>query len=268
MTIHWQRLHGTETRTARSIACEKVGRRGPRILCAAIVATLGFTGPALSSTVYSGVTFPDGDISFADAVVDFAVGDGVLAPYDDPTDVLGAPDFMGPGGFSASGAFALGSPGRSPDNLDNALFGFVTVEFTDNALTTSGDATPDLFIFEVGSANGGVVEDFRVEISTDNAIWIDLGVVSGNNFVGLDIDGVTGINSGDVFTFVRVTDALGGANSGSPFSGPDIDAIGAISSTDRPVSPVSVVPLPAPALLLLTGMAGLFGTRWLFRGTS
>ncbi len=250
-------------KTIWSISRDSAWHTTNRFCAGALVAILGLATPTLAATTYSGITFPDGDVSFADQVIDFAVGDGVATPYDDPSDVLGAPDFMGPGGSSASGAFSLGSPGRSPDNLDDTLFGFVTVQFTDNALTTSGDAAVDLYIFEVGSAFGGVVEDFRVEISTDNSLWIDLGVVRGNNFVGLDIDSVTGVNSGDLFSFVRVTDALGGTNSGSPFSGPDIDAIGAISS-----SAPAPVPLPASALLLLASIGGLIGAKRLRRASA
>ncbi|WP_300039462.1 VPLPA-CTERM sorting domain-containing protein [uncultured Roseobacter sp.] len=158
--------------------------------------------------------------------------------------------------------FALGNPGGSPDNLDNSLFGFVTVEFTDNSLTTSGDDSADLFVFEVGSSGGGVIESFQVEISKDASTWIDLGIVSGDAVVGLDIDGVAGVIAGDVFSFVRVTDAPGGATSGSPFGGPDIDAIGAISSAP-PIAdpPISVVPLPAAGWALLSALAVLMGFR-------
>ncbi len=230
-----------------------------RMMCMAVFCALGLTGPALSATVYNGITFPDGDISFADAVVDFAVGDAVSGDYADPTNVLGAPDFtVG----STDKLFSLGNPGGSPDNLNNSLFGFVTVQFTDNALTTSGDSMADLFVFEIGSSGGGVIESFQVEISKDANTWIDLGVVSGDAVVGLDIDGIMGVNLGDKFSFVRVTDAPGGAGSGSPFGGPDIDAIGAISSAPPPIDPpTGVVPLPAAGWALLSGLVILSGFR-------
>ena len=228
-------------------------------MCMVVFFALGMTGPALSATVYSGITFPDGDVSFADAVVDFAVGDAVSGDYANPNNVLGAPDFtVG----STDKLFSLGNPGGSPDNLNNALFGYVTVKFTDNALTTSGDNLADLFVFEIGSSGGGVIESFQVEISKDANSWIDLGIVSGDAVVGLDIDGVAGVNLGDKFSFVRVTDAPGGANSGNPFGGPDIDAIGAISSAPPPVDPpTGVVPLPAAGWALLSGLAMLAGFR-------
>ena len=137
------------------------------------------------------------------------------------------------------------------------------MEFTDNSLTTSGDSAADLFIFEIGASQGGIVENFQVEISQDASSWIDLGVVAGNSFVGLDIDSVTGVSAGDMFSFVRVTDALGGPSSGSPFGGADIDAIGAISSAGPVVTnpPPNVVPLPAAGWALLSGLVLLAGFR-------
>ncbi|WP_306115531.1 MULTISPECIES: VPLPA-CTERM sorting domain-containing protein [unclassified Roseovarius] len=198
-------------------------------------------------------------MSFADKVVDFAVGDAVSGDYADPTNVLGAPDFTA---GSTDKLFALGNPGGTPNNLSDALFGFVTVQFTDNSLTTSNDSAADLFVFEIGSSGGGVIESFQVEISKDASTWIDLGIVSGDAVVGLDIDGVAGVNAGDMFSFVRVTDAPGGATSGNPFGGPDIDAIGAISSAPPVVDPpTGVVPLPAAGWALVTGLAMLFGFR-------
>lgn len=234
------------------------GRFGKlRTMCVAMCFALGISGPAFSATVYSGITFPDGDVSFADRVVNFAVGDAVSNDYADPTNVLGAPDFSFP-----NNAFALGNPGGSPDNLDNSLFGFVTVEFTDNSLTTSGDNAADLFVFEIGSSGGGVIESFQVEISKDASTWIDLGIVSGDAVVGLDIDTISGVNTGDRFSFVRVTDAPGGATSGNPFGGPDIDAIGAISSAPPVVDPpTGVVPLPAAGWALLSALAILMGFK-------
>ena len=241
----------------RKASPNKGGLRKSHAKCLAILLTLGTACPATAATMYSGVTFPEGDVSFADAIVDFALGDAVANDYADPTNVLGAPDFNFP-----NNAFALGNPGGTPDNLDDALFGFVTIEFTDNSLTTSGDNSADLFVFEIGSSAGGVIESFQVEISMDASNWIDLGIVSGNAVVGLDIDGVAGVNAGDQFSFVRVTDAPGGATSGSPFGGPDIDAIGAISSAPPVVQPsVGVVPLPAAGWALLSGLALLFGLR-------
>lgn len=212
-------------------------------LCSAFVSL-----PALASTTYSGITFPLGDISFADAVVTSVLGDGVEAPYSNPLDALGAPDYVGPPGYSASGAFSLGSPGITPDNLADTSFGSITVRFIDNALTASGDSGADLFIFEIGP----IVEPFSVEISTDGTSWLSAGTLSGQP-TQIDIDAITGVTINTNYHYVRVTDAPGSTSS-NPYAGPDIDAIGAISTV--------VVPLPAAGWALIAGLAGL---AWLPR---
>lgn len=198
---------------------------------------------------YPGIVFPDGDRSFADRVVSFVLGDGVGGDHADPEAVLGIPGATLAG---SSGRFALGRPGQSPDNLDNGLFGSVTVQFTDNALTTSGDAAADLYIFEFGAA----IERFSVEISTTGTTWIDIGTVTGQPSQ-IDIDGQPGVTEGTLYSFVRVSDAPDGASSSGPiFAGPDIDAIGAISSAPPPV-----VPLPAAGWLALMGIGALGALR-------
>ncbi|KPP87098.1 MAG: putative extracellular protein [Rhodobacteraceae bacterium HLUCCA08] len=199
--------------------------------------------PATAATIYDGITFPDGDASFADEVIAYALGDGVGANYDDPNDVLGAPDYSGP-----IGSFSLGRPGLSPDNLPDDQFGFVTIKFTDNSLTTSGDDSADLFVWEIG----GAVESYKVEISVNAVDWIEVAEITGQPST-IDIDGVAGVTQGTKYSYVRVTDVPGGVISGNPFAGPDIDAIGAISSAP----PVAAVPLPASGLLLLAGLGGL-----------
>lgn len=212
-----------------------------------VAALCSFAATAQAETI-GGIEFPDGAASFADEVVSFVLGDGVSGTYDDPNDVLGVPDWNS---GAETGSFSLGRPGQTPDNLDDALFGSVTVRFTDNSLTTSGDASPDLFIFEIG----GAVERFQVEISTDNSTWIDVGTLSGQP-TSIDIDAVTGVVQGARYSFVRVTDAPGGPISNGPrFAGPDIDAIGAISSA------APVVPLPAAGWLLIAGIGALVGLR-------
>lgn len=191
--------------------------------------TLALSGAALATpTTYSGVTFPDGDISFADLVVSYAPGGDVGAPHNDPNNALGAPD----GNFTSLG--------------DN---GVLIVQFTDNSLTTSGDASDDLYIFEIGA----VVEVFNVAISQNLTDWIDLGNVSGQP-TGLDIDGVLGVIPFAQYSYVRLTD-VGPNQTGAPFGEADINAIGAISSAPP-------APVPAPAALALLGL-GMLGIRLL-----
>ncbi|MCB2108637.1 MAG: PEP-CTERM sorting domain-containing protein [Rhodobacteraceae bacterium] len=188
-------------------------------------AALVVSGPAWATpTTYSGVTFPDGDISFADEIVSFNPGADVGAPYNDASRALGAPDGL---------HLSLGDGGS------------VIVRFTNNSLTTSGDATPDLHIFEVGA----VVEKFNVSISQDLINWIDLGDLSGQP-TSIDIDAVVGVIPFAQYSYVRLIDVAPN-QTGFPYGEADIDAIGAISSAP----PVNV---PAPGALSLLGV-GLLG---------
>lgn len=178
------------------------------------------TGAAAMPTTYSGVTFPDGDISFADEVISFNPGPDVAAPHDDQNLVLGAPD---------------GSHVSLGDN------GSIIVRFSDNSLTMSGDATADLHIFEVGAR----VEVFNIAISQDLVNWIDLGDLSGQP-TSIGIDAVAGEVQFAQYSYVRLTD-VDPNQTGSPFGEADIDAIGAISSAP----PVAI---HAPGALAFLGL--------------
>jgi hypothetical protein len=178
------------------------------------------TGAAAMPTTYSGITFPDGDISFADEVISFNPGPDVAAPHDDQNLVLGAPD---------------GSHISLGDN------GSIIVRFSDNSLTTSGDATADLHIFEAGAR----VEVFNIAISQDLVNWIDLGDLSGQP-TSIDIDAVAGVVQFAQYSYVRLTD-VDPNQTGSPFGEADIDAIGAISSAP----PVAI---HAPGALAFLGL--------------
>jgi hypothetical protein len=194
------------------------------------LAILFLTGNASAALIsYDGVTFPDGDISFADRVITFAPGSDVGAPHDNGDLALGPPD---------GAHLSIGDGGQ------------VILQFTDNSLTTSGDDAEDLWIFEVGN----VVEVFNVAISVDNENYVDLGSLSGQP-TGIDIDAVSGVIPGTRYSFVRLTDA-GGNQTGSPFGEADIDAVGAISSAP----PVSV-PEPGTLGLLAVGILGLVSSR-------
>ena len=178
-----------------------------------------------SAIPFGGIEFPDGATSFADAVVSSSLGSDAgstpaLGTFDDPSQILGVPNrVIGP---PSTGVVALGDGGE------------IIVRFIDNSLTTSGDNTQDLWIFEVGD-----VETFNVAISINGINWIDLGNVSGQP-TGIDIDSIAGVISGERYSFVRVRDVDPPDQTVFPFGEADIDAIGAISSTTPNEAPSAV----------------------------
>ena len=104
--------------------------------------------------------------------------------------------------------------------------GAVTIRFTDNFLTGSNSAAPDLVIFETG-----VSESFQVEISRDGVNFLNVGIASGlNNMVDID---QFGFGSNDRFAFVRLTDLVTPLDEATaPFgpAGADIDSVAALST--------------------------------------
>lgn len=153
--------------------------------------------------------FPDGDISWADALGSFAVGDPAPARSRDPNAALGKPDYQG-----------------TDDAQDEATYvslghgGELILEFTDNVLV-DGEG-PDLAIFEIGPE----VEPMLVAISEDGQDWtIDVGRVEGST-CSLDI--APFVEAGQRFRFVKLTDAGAGKSNDSEWPGADVDAVGAI----------------------------------------
>jgi hypothetical protein len=163
--------------------------------------------------LFSGVEFPTGSTSFADAVVmyepSFSGGTIPTGKWLDSKQALGIPNYTG--GGDGNGAVSLGDGGR------------LTLQFIDNALIGSNDNSPDLYIFEVGPS----VEDMFVEISKDGIHFNAVGKVFGS-ISSVDIDSF-GFTMSDRFYYVRLTDVFAGSGTESPI-GADIDAVGAISS--------------------------------------
>lgn len=162
---------------------------------------------------FGGIEFPQGPTSFADAVVSYTPGTpGPTNPnFIDPADALGTPDYQG--GSNQPGSVSLGNGGT------------LVLEFTNNVLTGSNDAAEDLHVFEVGPD----VEDTFVEISKDGVTWHDVGKVFGSTS-SIDIDAF-GFSSEDEFRFVRLTDDPDEGQTSGDTVGADIDAVGAISSS-------------------------------------
>jgi hypothetical protein len=162
-----------------------------------------------SAVVYGGIDFPDGASSFADEVVSYDPTTGVSG-HDNASMALGIPDYT-----DNTNYVSLGDQGT------------LVLKFTDNSLTTSGNNTSDLWVFEVGNE----FESTDVYISKDGIKWIYVGYTI-NSTSGIDIDayiGSEGVVLGEKYSYVKLVDRLP-HESDSPSAGADIDAIGAISS--------------------------------------
>lgn len=211
------------------------------MLAAATIAAAGSTAATAQPTVYDGITFPEGDVSFVDAVVSYEpLFDGGPGPtsatFMDPASAIGPPDYSG--GSSGTGSVSLGDGGR------------ITLRFTDNALAGSGDSADDLHIFEIGAQ----VEDTFVEISTNGTTFISVGSANGSTS-SIDIDPfltAASIAPDTKFFFVRLTDDTDRDGQSGATVGADIDAVGAIRS---------VIPEPATIGVLAVGAATLAGRR-------
>lgn len=210
----------------------------------AIVMLAGFLTPGtVFATIIGGVDFPQGEISFADAVVsytpDASGGPVPSAANSEPSNALGVPEV--PGNTS------IGACSGDPDDCPFVSLGrggSIVLEFVDNALTGSDSPDLDLWIFEVGPD----VEDTLVDISVDGIEWFSVGKVFGTTS-GIDIDSF-GFGSANLFSYVRLTDDYFEGGTSGASVGADIDAVGAITTI-----PVNV---SEPASLLLIGL-GLIG---------
>ncbi|WP_292023127.1 OmpA family protein [Maritimibacter sp. UBA3975] len=169
---------------------------------------------AAQQTEYSDATrgtvvLPQGDRSFADAVVSSTVGSGTIkSSATDPAATLGAPNYSG--NVNDGSFLSLGCDGN------------VVLQFTDNALVDVEG--PDLYVFEVGPK----VEAMSLAISTDGVEWTDIGAITGGR-AEVDIAGAA--QDGTDFRFVRLADD--GKGCGTSFAGADVDAVAAIGSALR-----------------------------------
>ncbi|KAA5544554.1 hypothetical protein FYK55_09550 [Roseiconus nitratireducens] len=172
-------------------------------------------GDEAPSGTFEGILFDQGLLSFADAVFAYEPDAGGSPPtlvHQTPNSALGAPDGDGRGPEPADGT----------TSVSLGLGGSITLQFTDNLLTGSGDSRPDLAIFEVGA-----IESVLVEISRDGVNYFDVGIIGGLTNV-IDIDEY-GFGPQERFSFVRLTDLRQGDTVGASL-GADIDAIGALST--------------------------------------
>ena len=190
------------------------GRALRGILFLIFVLAVGL-GAVSESRTYFGVTFPHGDLAFADRVVDYLAASCVRDAYDDPEEALGPPDACPSGCNGCNGCDTNAvSLGFRISVLDNR--GYLVIEFVDNILIDVAGA--DLFVY---ITNGN---PSRVEISPNGFNWIFVGETVG--YPGaIDIGSYVG--AGEEFRFVRLSDVPADEDH-SECPGPSIDAIGAM----------------------------------------
>lgn len=182
---------------------------------------------------YLGIEFPNGESSFADEVVDYSPGSYAIPPYTDPSHALGVPE--------SSGTF-------SDYIVSLGNYGSLSLKFTDNSLTTSGNSDLDLYIFEAGNGT----ENIDVSISLNGLEWVEVGRVTAGA-TGIDIDAYidSGVVLNGLYPYVLLKD-VGNDYYTGPYAGADINAVGAISSS---------VPIPGAIWLLSGGLIGLAAIR-------
>ena len=189
-----------------------------------LVSVLGLTLLA-EPTTYAGVTFPHGDLAFADRVVAYVAASCVRNAYDDPEEALGPPDALTSscsGCYGCEGcdthAVALGFRLSEIDDR-----GYLVIEFTNNVLMdVPGD---DLFVF---ITNG---KPAYAEISANGFTWIPVGEAAG---CPASIDIGPYVDEDDEFRFVRLTDVPADEDH-SDCPGASIDAIGAMGTGEEEV---------------------------------
>ena len=188
--------------------------------------------------IQGGTDFPQGAISFADQVIDYSpgmVGGNPSEPHRGAFNALGLPNYVGVNSCASQASCSFVSLGDG---------GSITLKFTDNLLTGSGNNQNDLWIFEVGPD----IEDTFVEISHDGVNWSSVGRVFGTT-AGVDID-FYGFGVSDQFAYVRLTDDTNEGGQTGITVGADIDAVGAISTV--------AIPEPETYAMLMAGL-GLLG---------
>jgi outer membrane protein OmpA-like peptidoglycan-associated protein len=157
------------------------------------------------------VTFPLGDASFADEIVDATPGKPAPrdARWSDSSLALGPPNYVN-----------RNAELKAPSGVTLGCGGAVTFRFADNALVDVPG--PDLYVFEVGPA----IEATTLSISSDGQAWTVVGAIRGGT---AEVDIAKVAVPGASYRYVRLVDLK--AACGGPWPGADVDAVGAIGST-------------------------------------
>jgi hypothetical protein len=161
------------------------------------------------------VSFPIGDLAFADRVAEYISASCVRDAFDDSEEALGPPDAKSDGCQGCGGCDANAvSLGFRLSDLD--VRGHLVLEFVDNTLL-DGPGN-DLFVYVTNN------KPCRVEISADGSQYISVGVTVG--YPGA-IDIGPFVTAGTEFRFVRLSDVPSDEDHSS-CPGSSIDAVGAM----------------------------------------
>lgn len=154
----------------------------------------------------SSVYIPLGQISFADEVVSFTLGNPKpFKEFRDSSQALHEPNY---------------TKYEKADFVSLGCGGVLVVKFTNNGfMNLEGD---DLYIFEVGPSK----ETATVEVSSDGENWIYAGKTKGGKS-SIDLSD-EGIDNNTIFYYLRLTDLKDLCRSKT--AGADIDAVAAINS--------------------------------------
>lgn len=204
--------------------------RQTTVLFVMIAAVIFTCVPFSQAETYGGIEFPNGSLSFADAVLRYApLHSGGPAPTQgiDPEAALGAPDFV------SNHAETHATLGRG---------GLIELRFVNNFLVNDATGAHDLHIFEVGPD----VEDTFVAIrpTPETALLLDptlydadgdgfyeIGKVYGS-ISSIDIDALFPGHDAQTLFFdaVQLIDDYNEGGATGTTVGADIDAVGAIGS--------------------------------------
>lgn len=155
---------------------------------------------------------PNGEISFADEVVEFKEGSPIKGIKKDHKD-------------RRNPELSLGEPYKDKPHFSMGCEGELTLKFTDNVLVDIPG--PDLFIFEVGEG----IESVVVLISKDNSNWVYAGIGKGGTST-LDIS--DRVKPNEQFHYVKLID-LRDSCPGRYFDGAEIFAVAALGTVKSEV---------------------------------
>jgi len=174
-------------------------------------------GLLITMTAATGMLIPEtaAGTEWATDVAGYAPGmvdDTPTAPYRDPSNALGAPDYDGQGHCTDCTFVSLGRGG--------SLTVTFSVPFSGGG-TTSGD----ILVYEIGPS----VEHTYVQVSVDGISWHSVGTATADSYSSINIDD-NGFGPDARLYFVRLIDIADQGQQTGTNLGADIDAVGVVNT--------------------------------------